>query len=139
MSLVLAATFLGVRQLAAWLFQPFMQHLAYLAHDEIYRPPYDWHVDLPSYISFSEPVMAGFIVALLIWDQLSGRPVLRLCQFATLVMAKDRDLLGPLVYALSQPQHPVFATISFGQFWLQDLVQATLTGLVWTLMERSRK
>ncbi len=139
LALILAAVFLGVRLLALSLFQPLLQHFAYLAHDEIYKPPYDWHVDLPSYLSFSEPVLAGFVVAFLVWDRLSGHFALKVCQFATLVMAMDRDLLGPLVYALTKPQHPVFAVISFGQFWLQDLVQAILTGFIWALFERSRE
>ena len=126
-----AGVFVFVRAEALALSAPLLDRFAYLAHDEIYKPPYDFHVDLPSYLAFSEPVAAGFVVAALVWDRLSPNVAMRFFQFAVLLLAMNRTLFGPLVYAAAMPREPWAAMMEFGQFWLQALAQALLTGGVW--------
>ena len=51
-----------------------LQAIASLSHDKVYKVPYGWQVEVPSYITFIEPTIAAFILAAFVWDRLSPAP-----------------------------------------------------------------
>ena len=110
--------------------------IEYLDTGNIYNPPYGWQVNVPSYLTFLEPVLASFAIAAFIWDKLSPRPILRTVQFALLVMAMKGSILPTLVYSFYQNIRLPAAVLSESQFGIEILVMALLTALGWRLSHR---
>ncbi|UPG90208.1 hypothetical protein L2Y96_00105 [Luteibacter aegosomaticola] len=97
-----------------------LSHAATLARPEIYSPPYDWHVYIPAYITYAEPVIGVFLLLALMWDRLPGRTALR-CAMMVLILLLAKSLaIGPFAYALSAPEGSrLVALLSMGQFSLE--------------------
>ena len=98
--------FLVCKPLAALAFQPLLRSVQYLWHDGRYSPPYDWHILLPAYATYIEPVTACFAAAFLIWNNLSLRPAMRLAQFTVLILFMRGSILRPFIYAFHHPGAP---------------------------------
>jgi hypothetical protein len=93
--------------------------------------PYGADVLIPAYITFLEPTLACFAAAALIWNQLSAVRVWRVAQFALLILAIKNLLVTPVVYAALAKQPFMNALVSDGQFFLEGLALAVLTGISW--------
>ena len=128
--LAAAVTFL-IRPLVNGVFDKLVASLEYLDTGNIYNPPYGWQVNVPSYLTFAEPVLASFAIAALVWDKLSPRPAVRLMQFILLIMAMKGSILPTLVYSFYQRGRLPAAFLSESQFGLEVLVMAFLTAYGW--------
>jgi hypothetical protein len=101
--------------------------------------PYGPNVLIPAYLTFLEPVLACLAGAVLIWDRLSPSRVLRFVQFTVLVLAVKNLLVTPFVYAAVVKGSFVSALVSDGQFALEAVALAVLTGITieWSVTRRS--
>ena len=128
-----ALAFLVCEPLSARLFQPVLDRFAFLAHAEIYDPPYGPNVQIPAYLTYVEPVTAALVLAALAWDRLSARPTLRVMQFVLLTMVMDLSFFRPVVYGFYDPAGFGAGMLSVGQFWLEHLVLALGIAATWVL------
>ncbi len=46
-------------------FGQILASIAYLNHDEVYKAPYGWQIEVPTYITYLKPVVACFIMVAL--------------------------------------------------------------------------
>jgi hypothetical protein len=93
--------------------------------------PYGANVLVPAYITFLEPTLGCFAAAVLVWNRLSATRGLRFVQFALLILAIKNLLITPAVYAVLAKQPFSVSLISDGQFFIEGLALALLTGLSW--------
>ena len=115
-----------------------LESLSYLSHDEVYKAPYGWQIELPAYITYLEPVVACFFMMALVCDGLSKRLLWGTLQFVILVLAVNTLLIRPIVYVFYAPFGPVTALLSMGQFFLESLVLALLTVCNWRFSQKQR-
>jgi hypothetical protein len=134
---VLAAAILGA--LSMYVLKPLigalskapLEALSFMSHAEWCELPYGANVLVPAYLSFIEPVLAAVAAAALVWDRLSGRPLVRLLQFALLILLIKRQLLAAFIYMAYSGTPPLSGLASMGQFSLEALALALLAGLTW--------
>ena len=108
----------------------------YLDTGNIYNPPYGWQVNVPSYLTFAEPVLASFVIVALVWRKLAGSFTHRLVQFTLLIMAIKGAIVPTLVFSFFQNM-PVFrGIVSESQFGLEIMVLGLLTGISWRFSTR---
>jgi len=111
---------------------PVMLAIAHLApQSEWCTLPYGANVLIPAYLTFLEPVIACLAGAALIWDQLSPSRGLRFVQFTLLILAIKNLLVTPFVYAMLAKEPFLSALTSDGQFALEAVALALLTGITW--------
>jgi hypothetical protein len=113
-----------------------LESIAYLSHDEVYKAPYGWQIEVPAYITYLEPVVACFVMVALVWDGLSKNSLWRTLQFVLLVLAMNTILIRPIVYVFYAPFGPFTALLSMGQFFLEALALALLTACNWRFSQR---
>jgi hypothetical protein len=113
------------------IFRVLVNSLEFLDTGNIYNPPYGWQVNVPSYLTFLEPVIAGYVIAALVLKRLSLKSTHQVGLFVLLIMSMKRSIVPTLVYSFYQ-SHPLPAAIlSESQFFLEILVMALLTSLGW--------
>jgi hypothetical protein len=118
-------------------FAHIMASLEYLNHDEVYKVPYGWQIEVPAYITYAEPVAACFIMVALIWNKLPGSLLTRICAFVLLVLMINASLIRPVVYVFYAPFSATVALLSAGQFFLEALTLGLLTALTWRFCQKS--
>jgi hypothetical protein len=112
-------------------FAPLLAHLAHLARPDMYQLPYPMVVMVPAYLTFAEPAIGCVVMAALVWDRLATSPVLRLLQFAALVMFIKGAVFRILLYSFFIKASLPAAWLSEGQFTLEFFALAVFTGLIW--------
>jgi hypothetical protein len=117
-------------------FAPFLKAAQHFDHDEIYSFPYGWHVLLPAYVTYAEPVIACMLIAVLVWHSLSTKPVFRLVQFCMLILLIRGMLFPSFVYSFYSKAKLPIAMLSQSQFLFETVSLAVLTALVWQLSAR---
>jgi hypothetical protein len=117
-------------------FSHILDSISYLSHDEVYKAPYGWQIEVPAYITYLEPVAACFVMAAVVWERLSRNMVLRTVQFVLLVLAMNTILIRPIVYVFYAPFGASTALLSMGQFFLEALALALLTVCNWRFSQR---
>jgi hypothetical protein len=111
---------------------PVMAAIAHLApQSEWCALPYGASVLIPAYLTFLEPVLASVAGAALVWDRLSPVRGLRFVQFTVLILAIKNQLVTPFVYAVLSKTPFLSALMSDGQFALEAVALAVLTGMTW--------
>jgi len=120
----------AVRPALSKVFAPTLAAAQHLNHDEVYPFPYGWQVLAPAYLTYAEPVIACMLIAVLIWNGLSVKPVVRLGQFCVLILLIRGMLLPTFVYSFYSKQTLRTAMLSQSQFLLETLALALLTGIV---------
>lgn len=131
-AMILAALLLFVCQpLIGLAFSAILDRLSFLAHADVYTEPYGWQVLVPAYVTFVEPVVASFAIALLAWDRLSAQPWTRAAQLVLLIMLMKGSIVPTLLYSLYLRLDLPTAIMSEGQFGLESLVLAVMTALAW--------
>jgi hypothetical protein len=78
-----------------------------------------------------EPALACLAGAALVWDQLSRSRGLRFAQFTLLILLIKNALITPFVYAVLSKGPYLSALASDGQFALEAVALALLTGITW--------
>lgn len=132
------ATF-ALRPALGMLFAPAMKAVEQLDHPEVYGFPYGWHVLIPSYLTFAEPVIACMLIAMLTWERLSAKPGLRMLQFCLLIVSLRGMLLPTFLYSFYSKAKLLPAMVSESQFLFETLALAALTALVWHLFGRTQR
>lgn len=100
---------------------------ARLEGEQLYDVPYDWHVDVPSYLTSVEPAIGAFAIAMVL-RRLRWSPA----AIATVIFAlQGGPLVGVVLNIWYTPLSPPVAMLSEGQFTLEALALAALaSGLV---------
>lgn len=97
-----------------------LSHAATLAKPEVYSPPYDWHVYIPAYITYAEPVIGAFLLLALMWERLPGRTASRCAMMVLILLLAKSLVIVPFAYALSAAEGSrLTALFSMGQFSLE--------------------
>jgi hypothetical protein len=137
-AVVLAAfAMFAVNPLLGMAFAPVMKSIASLApQSEWCTLPYGPNVLIPAYLSFIEPTLACMAAALLIWHRLPTSRGMRFVQFSLIVLAIKNQLLSPFIYAALARGTFLSGLASEGQFALEALALAVLTGV--TMMWSTR-
>lgn len=116
-----------------------MQKISFLQQPDIYDPPYDWHVLVPAYATYAEPVIGCLCLAALMWKQLSPRFGVRLLQFALVMLFARGMVLIPISFvAAVQPDQRLIALVAIGQFILESALLAVLSGVTFEMANRAR-
>jgi len=126
-----AVAFFAVQPAIGAAYGPWLQSMAYLAKPDLYQMPYPIQVMVPAYLTFAEPTAGCAIIAALTWPRLPQQPWLRLAGFAVMIMLIKGVLVRTLVYSFFMKPPLVSAMLSQGQFGLEFLSLAVLTGLIW--------
>lgn len=134
--LMASVLYFGAQPLIDKAFGYLLTSIAYLNHEEVYKVPYGWQIELPAYITYMEPVIACFVMVLLVWDRLEGSSFIKICQFTLLVLLINRTFIRPFVYVFYSKFTPMIALLSMGQFFLEALSLALLTVLTWRLCQK---
>lgn len=103
---------------------------------EVYHMPYNLYVYRFIYGLFVEPALATFILAYLVWPALPRGVGKRLAAFALLLLFVRGRVVGTALFSLWIPQPAPVAFASEGQFFLETLIMALLTGVAWTIIYR---
>ena len=112
-------------------FENIIASLEYLDTGNIYHPPYGWQVDLPSYLTFFEPVIASFAIAAATFGKTAPKLNRRLATFVLLILSMKHSIVQTLLYSLYEPAPLAAAILSESQFALEALALALLTALSW--------
>lgn len=111
-----------------------LSHAAALQRPEVYSPPYDWHVYIPAYLTYAEPVIAIFLLLALMWDRLPGRNGHRCALMLLMLLLAKGLVFTPLAYAVASPPGTrLIALLAMGQFTLETtilIVLAIMTRMV---------
>ena len=114
-----------------------LNSISWMSSLSLYEPPYDYHILVPAYLSFLEPVFAAFFLAGLSWSGLPARSARRVLVFTVLILALKGPMLKPL-FAIRLVHAPVvMAFLSEGQFSVEAVTLGLLTALTWTVVGRS--
>ncbi|HFK5510770.1 TPA: hypothetical protein ACGZ9U_001686 [Elizabethkingia anophelis] len=120
------------------IFSPIIDSYAYLAHDPIYELPYDWHVLVPAYLTFAEPVIAAFVIVHYIWEKLNGKIWQKIILVGILICLIKGMLLPVFLFTPYLKLNFIAAIASEIQFTLEFLAVGILTSFFWHGPEKNR-
>lgn len=120
----------------AYVLKHVLDSMSYLSHDEIYKVPYGWQVEIPAYITFLEPTVAAFLLAAFTLDRFSSKLSLSTFQFTLLVMSFNTSLIRPLLYLSFSPFPVPLALLSMSQFFFEWVILSFGIVLTWRLSSR---
>ena len=92
-----------------------------------YGLPYDWHILLPAYLTFFEPVIAALVISLAIRNKLPPGPLTRFGITAALILALKGPVFAPLLYVHYAKIAPLAAMLSYAQFTFETMTLGILT------------
>jgi hypothetical protein len=113
--------------------------LLYLGHDQVWFFPYNWHIQVPAYLSYAEPTIACFVVLSMIWRRLSANAWLRTAQFVLLVVSITGVLVKEMIYPFVSKAPIRIAIVGIGQFLLEHSTLAVLTAVTWKLYGEGKR
>ena len=136
-ALVISAfTFFICQPIINALFDRLLTALAWMSGPSLYNPPYDYHILIPAYLSFLEPVIAAFFMAALIWKNLPASITLRILAFTSLVLALKGPALKPFINIHFANSGALKAMLSEGQFSFEAITLGALTAITWAIASR---
>lgn len=112
-------------------FTPLLSHIAWMSGPSLYDPPYDYHILIPAYLSFLEPVFASFFMTGLVWKRLPPASALRVAIVTFLVLGLKGPVLKPLINVHFAGTDATTAMLSMGQFTFESIALGMLTALTW--------
>ena len=92
-----------------------------------YGLPYDWHILLPAYGTFFEPVLAALVIARAIRDDLPPESLTRFGITAALILALKRPVFAPLINIHYAKAAPLRSVLSYAQFTFETMALGILT------------
>ena len=123
--------FYAISPLVDRVFERLIASVEYLDTGNIYNPPYGWQVNVPSYLTFLEPVVASFAIAALTIGKSTSRRAWHFAQFVLLIMAMKHSIVPIALYSFYEPRPLPAAILSESQFTLETLTMAILTAIGW--------
>ncbi len=92
-----------------------------------YGVPYDWHILLPAYLTFFEPVISALAIGCVVRQHLPTRLLTRFVITAALILAMRGPVFAPFVNIHYANSGPVTAMLSYAQFTFETMTLALLT------------
>ena len=92
-----------------------------------YGLPYDWHILLPAYLTFLEPVVASLVIGRAVRDQLPTRAGLRFAITLALLLALKGPVFAPFLNIHFAGTDPLLAMLSYAQFSFETIALGGLT------------
>lgn len=102
-----------------------------------YGLPYDWHILLPAYLTFFEPVIAALLTGRAIRRNLPPEPLTRFGITATLILALKGPLFAPLINIHYANTTALTAVLSYAQFTFETMALGILTATTLHFASRS--
>lgn len=102
--------------------------------NQLYNIPYDWHVNVPSYLTYAEPALAALATALVLRRLRAGPGAIGGLLFALQAGPLFRVVLN-IWYA---PLNPPMAMLSEGQFTLEAVTLAALAAAAAVVLNNDR-
>lgn len=117
-------------------FDPLLGSLAWRSGPSLYDPPYDYHILIPAYLSFLEPVIASFFLAALVWKELPTGTAARIGVFTFLILGLKGPVFEPILNIHFAHTGPLTAFLSEAQFSFESITLGLLTALTWEVASR---
>ena len=95
--------------------------------NERYGLPYDWHILLPAYLTFLEPVVAALVIGHAIRRKLPPSSLLRFGITAALILALKGPVFAPFLNVIYANLSPFAAILSYAQFTFETMTLGILT------------
>ena len=111
---------------------PALLHLA--EAPEAHKPPYGFYVYKYIYGMFIEPTIAAFCLIYLVWPALKGSKLRKIALFTALVLVMRGRVVALLLFSFWTEGGLATAFAAQGQFFVETLVLASLTGLTWAVI-----
>ena len=92
-----------------------------------YVLPYDWHILLPAYLTFFEPVIAALVIGCAVRDDLPRRSLTRFGITAALILALKGPVFAPLINIHYANTAPLTAVLSYAQFTFETMALGIVT------------
>jgi hypothetical protein len=106
--------------------------------EEVYHEPYGLYIYSFIYTMFIEPTLAAFFLAYLLWPSLPRGAARSISSFALLLLMVRGRIVMTGLYVFWDRQPIWLALAGEGQFFLETLILAVLTGLAWDRATRGR-
>ena len=94
-----------------------------------YGLPYDWHILLPAYLTFFEPVIAGLVIGRAVRDNLPPQSLTRFGITAALILALKGPVFAPFINMHYANTEPHTAILSYAQFTFETMALGILTAI----------
>jgi hypothetical protein len=116
-----------VKPFANYAFADAMQFTEAREGHQRYGLPYDWHILLPAYLTFFEPVLAALVIGRAIRDGLPPESLTRFGITAILILALKGPVFAPLINIHYANTAPLTAVLSYAQFTFETMALGILT------------
>lgn len=126
-----SVTYLVIRPLLEAASVPVHAWTAAREGHELYAPPYDWHIVVPAYVTYAEPVIGAFLVCAFASSRLPAEPLRAWAILALIIFAMRGTFFACFTYIPSAPFDAVTAILSEGQFAAENAVLATIVAATW--------
>ena len=134
--LLAAVAGLLVRPLADHAFAGVIHFTEAREGDQRYGVPYDWHILLPAYLTFFEPVIAALVIGYAIRSKLPPTPLMRFCMTAGLILALKGPVFAPFLNIHYAKMGALAAMLSYAQFTFETMALGLLTAATLQLSSR---
>ena len=91
-----------------------------------YGLPYDWHILVPAYLTFLEPVIAALVIGGAVRNNLPRKSLTRFGITAALIVALKGPVVAPFINIHYANTGPLTAFLSFAQFSFETMVLGVL-------------
>lgn len=122
-----------------WALSPILRYASQFAHEDVYRFPYPFHVNVAAYATFLEAVAGATLMTVLIWDHLPKTRTTRLSVVAVLTASMKGVVGGTFVYGFFTGRTAMVGLLSWSQFLFEFLTLGILVGLAWEFFGASRR
>lgn len=109
-----------------------IRHIGATGHDAVFPSPYGWQVQLPSYITFTEPVIAAIVmIAIMVPGRMAAGELSRYGgAVAALILIRGKLLL-PLTNMVYQKEGAVMGFLAEAQFLVEAVLLTIGAALTW--------
>jgi len=101
---------------------------------EVHTMPYGIYVYKYIYGMFIEPTISSFILLYMLWPSLEGSKLRRVALFVTLMLLMRGRVVSTGLFSFWIKDSWAMAFAAEGQFFIETLVLAALTGLTWAVI-----
>lgn len=98
----------------------------------LYSDPYPFKINVLIYITFIEPTVTAFVIAWLCWPALAAGLLMRICEFAALLLLVRGRFVELFVESFWVRQPFPGAFLAESQFFLETLTLGVLVGIAWS-------
>jgi heme exporter protein D len=118
------------------MFAEILRSISSLNSPNRYNPPYNYHIIIPAYLTFLEPVIASFLVGALIWEELPAR--WRILILTALIFAIKGPVVSPFINIIYAGTDPMTAVLSMAQFSFESITLGLCTAVTLKFSLKSR-